>query len=147
MNPLIASLSDDHIPVVTFNHDAPKSKRIAYVGQDLARSGALAADLLALFLKDKGTVAILKHRGGALEREVGFVRKIEREYPDIEIIGRFNFRQSENRAYTLAREALSRTPRPDALFVTSATVFMAGRAAGTRSSSWEAAALSSRPRS
>lgn len=128
LNSLIADLSDNDIPVVTFNHDAPRSRRIAYVGQDLARSGALAADLLALFLRDRGTVAILKHRAGTLERESGFTNKLGRDYPKIEIVGRFNYRQSEKRAYQLTQKVCSTEPPPDALYVTSATVFMVGRA-------------------
>lgn len=128
LNPSIARLTDSNIPVVTFNHDAPKSKRIAYVGQDLARSGALAADLLALFLKGKGKVIILKHRTGVLERERGFTRKTAQEYPNIGIMGRLNFRQSEKRAYELTQDVCREKPLPDALYVTSATVFAVGRA-------------------
>ncbi len=128
LDALIALLSDKVIPVVTFNHDAPKSKRLCYVGQDLARSGALAADLMALFLQKKGTVAVLRHRSGALERESGFARRVEREYPRLDIIEHFNCEHSEKKAYSITRKLCAENPSIDGLFVTNAYVFIAGRA-------------------
>lgn len=128
LNALISQLSDRNIPVVTFNHDAPKSRRLSYVGQDLPRSGELAADLMALFLQNRGKVAILRHRAGVLEREFGFIKEIEREYPGIEIIGHFNYKQSEEKAYELTQKVCKDNPDLDGLYVTNVNVFVVGRA-------------------
>jgi LacI family transcriptional regulator len=128
LNSLIGKLGTRKIPVVTFNHDAPKSVRLSYVGQDLVRSGVLAADLMALFLQKKGTVVILRHRTGVVERETGFTKRMEQEYPGVRIIERFDCRHSEGKAYTIARELCRKNRNPDGLFVTNAYVFMVGRA-------------------
>jgi LacI family transcriptional regulator len=128
LNALISRLSDKNIPVVTFNHDAPKSRRLSYIGQDLTRSGELAADLMALFLQNKGEVAILRHRSGVLEREGGFTRKVGQEYPEIDIIGHFNCEQSDRKAYAITRSLCKENPNLDGLFVTNAYVFIVGRA-------------------
>lgn len=128
LNLLIANLSRKNIPVVTFNHDAPKSKRLSYVGQNLTRSGALAADLMALFLQNNGKIAILRHRSGILEREVGFMKRVEQEYPGIEIIGRFSYEQSEEKAYSLTRRVCKKNPYLDGLYATNVNVFVVGRA-------------------
>lgn len=43
----IDQLSAQGIPVVTYNSDLPDSKRLCHIGQDLAKSGQVAAGLLA----------------------------------------------------------------------------------------------------
>ncbi|GAB4348681.1 MAG: LacI family DNA-binding transcriptional regulator [Candidatus Abyssubacteria bacterium] len=128
LNPLISQLVDKHIPVVTFNHDAPDSVRLCYVGQNLLRSGELAADLMALFLRDRGKVAILRHRSGVLERESAFTRRMRQEYPKIDIVGHFNYRQSEERAYRLTHEICRDNPDLNGLYVTNVNVYVVGRA-------------------
>lgn len=65
----IEDLAEKGIPVVTYNSDLPTSRRICYVGQDLAKSGQIAAGLLARSLgpQDRilavtGNLEFLSHR-------------------------------------------------------------------------------------
>lgn len=44
------------VPVVTYNSDLPSSRRVCHVGQDLAKSGRVAAGLLAGLLGPQDTV-------------------------------------------------------------------------------------------
>lgn len=47
------------IPVVTFNSDVEGSKRVCFVGQDLYRSGQIAAGLMRRMLKGKAKVLVV----------------------------------------------------------------------------------------
>lgn len=47
------------IPVVTFNSDIENSKRSCFVGQDLGKSGEIAAGLLSRILKGKAKVLVV----------------------------------------------------------------------------------------
>lgn len=47
------------VPVVTFNSDVEHSKRICFVGQDLQKSGKVAAGLMCRILTDGAKVAIV----------------------------------------------------------------------------------------
>nr|WP_300184332.1 LacI family DNA-binding transcriptional regulator [uncultured Agathobaculum sp.] len=43
----VGELTDRGIPCITFNSDLPSSKRLCFVGQDYAKSGRIAAELLS----------------------------------------------------------------------------------------------------
>lgn len=65
----IEDLAEKGIPVVTYNSDLPTSSRVCHVGQDLAKSGQVAAGLLARSLgpQDRilavtGNLEFLSHR-------------------------------------------------------------------------------------
>ena len=69
MRTRIDELAEQGIPVVTYNSDLPESKRVCHVGQDLAKSGQVAAGLLARSLgpRDKllavtGNMEFTAHR-------------------------------------------------------------------------------------
>ena len=42
----VGELADSGIPCITFNSDLPNSRRLCFVGQDYAKSGRIAAELL-----------------------------------------------------------------------------------------------------
>ena len=42
----MGELADNGIPCITFNSDLPNSRRLCFVGQDYAKSGRIAAELL-----------------------------------------------------------------------------------------------------
>lgn len=53
---MIDDLAARNIPTVTYNSDLPTSRRICHVGQDLLKSGEIAAGLLARVLPPRGHV-------------------------------------------------------------------------------------------
>lgn len=76
-------------PVITFNSDLPVSKRLCFVGQDLYRSGQVAADLLCRFLGGPGKVLILhgSQKVAAHQQRVeGFLEVCRRDFPRIHIV-------------------------------------------------------------
>ena len=57
LNEEIGRIALAGVPVVTFNADAPRSRRNAYVGTDPLQSGALAGELLGKLMQGRGTFA------------------------------------------------------------------------------------------
>ena len=84
----VDSAADSDIPVITFNSDLKRSRRLCFVGQDLYGSGQVAADLLGKFMGARGNVFILNgfHMFEAhQERLAGFQSVIE-NYSDIKVV-------------------------------------------------------------
>ena len=79
------------VPVMTFDSDAPGSKRFAFYGVDDLKTGELVMGELAKQLKGKGSVAILAGNQNApnLRKRVEGVKKEAAKYPRIKIIGTF----------------------------------------------------------
>lgn len=79
---------DAGIPVMTWDSDAPKSKRFTYLGVNNYEGGKAAADLLVRTMGSKGKVAVLTGVPGAFnleERIRGFQDGLK-DYPDIQIV-------------------------------------------------------------
>jgi len=79
------------VPVMTFDSDAPASKRFAFYGVDNTDTGAQVMDELARELGGKGHVAILAGNQNApnLQLRVKGVLQAAAKYPGIDIVGTF----------------------------------------------------------
>jgi ribose transport system substrate-binding protein len=77
------------VPVMTFDSDAPRSRRFAFYGPNDLEIGASVMDELATLMGQKGKVAVLAGNPDApnLQRRVEGVRKAAAKYPGIEIVG------------------------------------------------------------
>jgi ribose transport system substrate-binding protein len=76
------------IPVVTFDSDAPKSKRISFYGTNNPGSGRTMGEDLVKNMGTKGNIAILMGTPGAPnleERKAGLLEYLK-AYPDIKVI-------------------------------------------------------------
>jgi ribose transport system substrate-binding protein len=82
---------DKGVPVMTFDSDAPKSKRFAFYGSDDQKIGETIMDELAKLIGNKGQIAILAGNKEApnLKKRVVGVKKAASKYPDIDIIDVF----------------------------------------------------------
>jgi ribose transport system substrate-binding protein len=83
---------DRGVPVMTFDSDAPQSKRFAYYGVDDIKTGASTMAELAKIMNGKGKVAILAGNQNApnLQNRVKGARDEAAKYPGIQILGAFN---------------------------------------------------------
>jgi ribose transport system substrate-binding protein len=83
---------DRGVPVMTFDSDAPQSKRFAYYGVDDAKTGAQVMAELAKLLNGRGKVAILAGNQNApnLQHRVQGAKDEAAKYPGIQIAGVFN---------------------------------------------------------
>lgn len=79
------------VPVMTFDSDAPQSKRFAFYGVNDLSAGANVMSELAKLLNGKGHVAILAGNQNApnLQKRAEGVRSEAAKYPGIKIVGTF----------------------------------------------------------
>lgn len=79
------------VPVMTFDSDAPNSKRFAFYGVDDIETGKYVMSELAKQLGDKGSIAILAGNQNApnLRKRVEGVKLEAAKYPNIKIIETF----------------------------------------------------------
>jgi len=80
------------VPVMTFDSDAPESKRFAYYGVDDVKTGRLVMSELAKLMNGKGKVGILAGNQNApnLQNRVRGVKEEAAKTPGIQILGTFN---------------------------------------------------------
>ena len=83
---------DRGVTVMTFDSDAPQSKRFAFYGVDDAKAGQQTMAELAKLLNGKGNVAILAGNQNApnLQRRVQGAKTEAAKSPGIKIVGVFN---------------------------------------------------------
>jgi ABC-type sugar transport system, periplasmic component len=79
------------VPVMTFDSDAPESKRFAFYGVDDVKTGEAVMHELAPLMKEKGSVAILAGNQNApnLRKRVEGVKQEAAKYPGIKIVDTF----------------------------------------------------------
>jgi len=84
------------VPVVCFDSDAPKSKRLADFGTDDIDCGHKVMEQLAKEMGGKGVVAILAGNQNApnLQKRVQGVKELAKNYPDIKILDTFYHKET-----------------------------------------------------
>ena len=92
LEPVINQAVDRGIPVMTFDSDAPGSKRFAHYGADDYELGGDLMKELAILMGNKGQIAILAGNSHSrnLQQRIAGVRNAASDYPDIEIVGEFH---------------------------------------------------------
>lgn len=83
---ILNHIVDLGIPVLTFNTDAPATKRFCYIGANARQAGNLAGELIGKLMGQEGKVAALGSflaTNSFIERFIGFYEVIQREYPKI----------------------------------------------------------------
>jgi ribose transport system substrate-binding protein len=80
------------VPVMTFDSDAPDSKRFAFYGVDDEKTGRMVMSELAKLMNGKGKIGILAGNQNApnLQRRVQGVKDEAAKTPGIQILGTFN---------------------------------------------------------
>ena len=131
LSKVIDKAVDSGIPVVTFNTDAPESRRMCFVGQDSITAGRVAGALMGEFLNKEGRVVIITgfHRTlGHRQRLQGFKEQIQRYFPNIEIVGMYENRDKPKEAYNIVQKVLKSCPELGGIYVTAGGPFGAGYA-------------------
>lgn len=79
------------VEVMTFDSDAPESKRFAFYGVDDVKTGMAVMDELAKQMGGKGQIGILAGNQNApnLRKRVDGVKEAAKQYPNIKIVGTF----------------------------------------------------------
>lgn len=109
---------DLRIPVMTWDSDAPNSKRLTYLGVDNYEGGKAAAELLVRFMGTEGKVALLSGVPGAFnleERARGFGEALA-AYPDIEIVTTVYCDDDINTGVQVVEDVMAEHPDLDGWF-------------------------------
>lgn len=102
---------DAGIPVVTWDSDAPKSKRFAFYGVDDFSSGQEMGKAAAELLNGKGTVAFLTSLGAYnLQRRLDGVKDALKAYPDIKVVETYDIKEDSVRCAELIATGTNRYP-------------------------------------
>lgn len=120
LNPLIEQLSQKGTKIITFDNDAPDSKRTLYIGPNGYTSGKFCAELYSAILPQSASVAIVPSFVSALnlkERVKGF-REVCNKNGKINLLGTFEYIDCEEEAYKVCKQVID-TLNPDAIYANS----------------------------
>jgi ribose transport system substrate-binding protein len=102
---------DAGIPVVTWDSDAPTSRRIAFYGVDDFKSGQIMGEEAIKLLNGKGTIAIITSVGATnLQRRLEGVQDALKKAPGITIVDTFDIKEDAVRAGELISTGTRRHP-------------------------------------
>lgn len=131
LNETINQAVDNGIPVLTFNSDAPGSKRIVNIQNDLLRSGRLGAELVGKFISGKGNVVIFSAFPDLLACQLrvrGFEVEMSEFYKNINLFGPYTHFDNEELQYTMMVDLLNSNEDISAVFIDNANIYGAARA-------------------
>ena len=102
---------DAGIPVVTWDSDAPKSRRAAFYGVDDVASGRIMGEQTIKLLNGKGKVALITSVGATnLQRRLDGVREALKSAPGIEIVEAYDIKEDAVRCAEIIATGSRRYP-------------------------------------
>lgn len=103
---------DNGIPVMTFDSDAPDSKRFAFYGPDDLEIGKKLINELSGLINGRGKIAILggNKMANNLQERVKGIKEAAAKYPDIEIVGTYFHSETEADAIAVMNEVVKINP-------------------------------------
>ncbi len=116
--PTIEKVWAKKIPVVTVDSDARTDKKLAYIGTDNEKAGALAGQELARLIKGKGKVLIINGVPGAqnlMERIRGF-RTVMKKHPGVHLLPEQACQSDQTLALNITENALTAHPDLKGIF-------------------------------
>jgi ribose transport system substrate-binding protein len=111
MTSAIDKAIDAGIPVITWDSDAPKSKRIAFYGVDDYKSGTIMGEEAGKLLNGKGTVAFITSVGANnLQMRLQGAKDALAKFPGIRIVDTFDIQEDSTRCQMLIETGGNRYP-------------------------------------
>jgi len=101
------------IPVITFNTDAPESKRLFYIGNHSRESGRLGGEILDMILRGEGSVTVIGNFAQSmpfLERFSGFFEYLQLSASTLRVIPCIECRSDPMLAADGLKNLLTQTP-------------------------------------
>lgn len=131
MDPLLRRIAGNGGHALFVATDAPHSPRLAFVGSDAYVCGAIAAELLAMQLRRKGTVAVFT---GDLsiddhaQKLRGFAATMAVMAPNLHLLPAVETHDDPRQAHKKAHELLSHKPLPAGIYISTANSLAVVRA-------------------
>jgi len=111
LTPAIDKAMDAGIPVVTWDSDAPDSKRIAFYGVDDYESGKILGEQAGKLLNGKGTVAFITSLGATnLQRRLDGAKDALAKFPDIKIVETYDIKEDSVKCAEMIATGTNRYP-------------------------------------
>jgi ribose transport system substrate-binding protein len=111
LNDTINRAVDAGIPVVTWDSDAPNSKRIAFYGVDDVASGRILGEETVKLLGGKGKVALITSIGATnLQNRLNGVKEALAKAPGIEIVETYDIKEDPIRCAEIIATGSRRYP-------------------------------------
>jgi len=106
---------DKGVPVMTFDSDAPDSKRFAFYGADDEDCGKQVMDELAKLKGEKGNYAILAGTQTApnLQKRVNGAKEEAKKYPNMKLVDVFYHKETPQEASAAVTAAMNANPQID----------------------------------
>ncbi|HEX5475353.1 MAG TPA: sugar-binding protein [Vicinamibacterales bacterium] len=102
---------DAGIPVVTWDSDAPTSKRLAFYGVDDVAAGRIIGEQAVKLLGGKGTVAIITSLGATnLERRLNGIKEVLAKNPGIRVVETYDIKEDPVRCAEMIAAGTNRYP-------------------------------------
>lgn len=122
MTPAINQAVATGIPVISFDSDAPQSKRYAYLGTSNVEAGQVAADYLGKVLHGKGQVAVVTTPGelNLDQRVQGFEAEMKSAFPHIQVVSVQNGNSDPTKTAQVTSALMQRYPNLAGVFATEA---------------------------
>ena len=109
LTPTINKAVEAGIPVITWDADAPKSKRIAFYGVDDFKAGQILAAEAIKLLGGKGRIAMITSLGAYnLQRRLDGVNEGLKAAPGIKVLETFDIKEDSVRAQEIMASATNR---------------------------------------
>jgi len=122
MTPVINQAIAAGIPVISFDSDAPQSKRYAYLGTSNIEAGQKAADYLGQALGGHGEVAVITTPGelNLDQRVQGFKDEMAAKYPGVKVVAVQNGNSDQIKTAQVTSALLQTYPNLAGIFCTEA---------------------------
>ena len=102
---------DAGIPVVTWDSDAPNSKRLAFYGVDDLAAGRILGEQAVKLLGGNGKVAIITSYGATnLERRLAGLREVLAAHPGMQIVETYDVKEDTLRCAEIIATGTARYP-------------------------------------
>jgi ribose transport system substrate-binding protein len=118
IEPIDRAISEG-VAVVTFAADSPKSKRISYITSDNLAEAKFAAEEIVKQVGDSAEYAVLENPGQSNHdlRVTALIAYMEKNYPNMKLVGRQASNQDSNAAYKAVASMLQANPNLKALWI------------------------------
>ncbi len=123
MDPVLRKIASRGAHAVFVATDAPRSPRLAFVGSDAYVCGSIAAELLAMQLRHKGSVAIVTGDVSIedhAQKVRGFAATVAVMAPHLHLLAAVESHDDPGQAYTMTRALLEEDPAPSGIYVSTA---------------------------
>jgi ribose transport system substrate-binding protein len=112
LTPAIDDAVAHAVPVVTFDSDAPNSKRFAFVGVDDVECGRDLFRAVAQELNNTGVVAVLAGNPNApnLQKRIVGLREEAKNYPNLKILDTFYHKETPQDAVATVEQVMQAHP-------------------------------------